>query len=123
MSISKIDKEFVKVFAQTPDVLAAAPGRVNLIGEHIDYSDGYVLPFAIADRTYAAIRKRPDRVVRIASTQASRNVPSLIPRNNSSTSSGNSNGYEPDRLIFGGKVVPKKASIPDFFAYSDQHRR
>jgi len=69
MSLSKIDKEFVKAFAQTPDVIAAAPGRVNLIGEHIDYSDGYVLPFAIADRTYAALRKRPDRLVRIASVQ------------------------------------------------------
>ena len=69
MSLSKIDKEFVKAFAQTPDVIAAAPGRVNLIGEHIDYSDGYVLPFAIADRTYAALRKRSDRLVRIASVQ------------------------------------------------------
>ena len=69
MSLSKIDKEFVKAFAQTADVIAAAPGRVNLIGEHIDYSDGYVLPFAIADRTYAALRKRPDRLVRIASVQ------------------------------------------------------
>ena len=74
MSISKVDKEFVKVFAQTPDVIAAAPGRVNLIGEHIDYSDGYVLPFAIADQTYAAIRKRPDRVVRIASTQRRKTI-------------------------------------------------
>ena len=69
MSLSKIDKEFVKAFAQTPDVIAAAPGGVNLIGEHIDYSDGYVLPFAIADRTYAALRKRSDRLVRIASVQ------------------------------------------------------
>ena len=69
MSLSKIDKEFVKAFAQTADVIAAAPGRVNLIGEHIDYSDGYVLPFAIADRTYAALRKRSDRLVRIASVQ------------------------------------------------------
>jgi galactokinase len=69
MSTTKIDKEFVKTFAETPDVIAAAPGRVNLIGEHIDYSDGYVLPFAIADRTYSALRKRPDRLVRIASAQ------------------------------------------------------
>ena len=77
MSISKVDKEFVKVFAQTPDVIAAAPGRVNLIGEHIDYSDGYVLPFAIADRTYAALRKRPDRLVRIASAQRRKTIVTL----------------------------------------------
>lgn len=56
-------------FGYAPDIIAAAPGRVNLIGEHIDYSDGYVLPFAIADRTYAAIRKRSDRLVRITSVQ------------------------------------------------------
>ena len=77
MSISKIDREFVKTFGQTPDVIAAAPGRVNLIGEHIDYSDGYVLPFAIADRTYAALRKRPDRLVRIASAQRRKAIVTL----------------------------------------------
>ncbi|TRZ57009.1 MAG: galactokinase [Streptomycetaceae bacterium] len=75
--MSKIDKEFVKTFGQTPDVIAAAPGRVNLIGEHIDYSDGYVLPFAIADRTYAALRKRPDRLVRIASAQRRKTIVTL----------------------------------------------
>ena len=74
MSISKIDREFVHTFAETPDAIAAAPGRVNLIGEHIDYSDGYVLPFAIADRTYAAIRKRSDRLIRIASTQRRKTI-------------------------------------------------
>ena len=77
MSISTIDREFVKTFGQTPDVIAAAPGRVNLIGEHIDYSDGYVLPFAIADRTYAALRKRPDRLVRIASAQRRKAIVTL----------------------------------------------
>ncbi len=64
-----IDKTFVEVFGQTPSIIAAAPGRVNLIGEHIDYSDGFVLPFAITDRTYAAIRIRDDRKIRIASVQ------------------------------------------------------
>jgi galactokinase len=49
--------------------VAAAPGRVNLIGEHIDYSDGFVLPFAIKDRTLVAARMRSDSTVRIASAQ------------------------------------------------------
>ncbi len=74
MSISTIEKKFVDTFGQSPEVIAAAPGRVNLIGEHIDYSDGYVLPFAIADRTYAALRRRRDRLVRIASAQRKNTV-------------------------------------------------
>lgn len=69
MSDLKIEREFVRTFGQAPEIIAAAPGRVNLIGEHIDYSDGYVLPFAIADRTYAAISKRADNKVQIASAQ------------------------------------------------------
>ena len=52
-----------------PDLVAAAPGRVNLIGEHIDYSEGFVLPFAIKDRTLVAVRRRDDSTVRIASVQ------------------------------------------------------
>jgi galactokinase len=64
-----IDKRFAQAFGAAPDIIAAAPGRVNLIGEHIDYSDGFVLPFAIKDRTFAAIRVRNDRKVRISSMQ------------------------------------------------------
>lgn len=37
-------KTFRKTFNMEPDIAACAPGRVNLIGEHIDYNDGYVLP-------------------------------------------------------------------------------
>ena len=74
MQESDIREKFEELFGQLPDVIAAAPGRVNLIGEHIDYSDGYVLPFAITSRTYAAVRKRSDRQVRIASLQRAKTV-------------------------------------------------
>jgi galactokinase len=77
MSNLKIEREFVRTFGQAPEIIAAAPGRVNLIGEHIDYSDGYVLPFAIADRTYAAIGKRSDNLVRIASAQRRNSIITL----------------------------------------------
>ena len=67
--MSSIEKKFLETFGEEPDLVAAAPGRVNLIGEHIDYSEGFVLPFAIKDRTFAAVRKRDDSMVRIASAQ------------------------------------------------------
>ncbi len=78
MSNSKVERAFVRTFGKAPDVIAAAPGRVNLIGEHIDYSDGYVLPFAIADRTYAAIGKRSDNLVRIASAQRKNSIVTVM---------------------------------------------
>ena len=67
--MSQIEKKFLETFGAEPDLVTAAPGRVNLIGEHIDYSDGFVLPFAIKDRTLVAARKRGDSTVRIASAQ------------------------------------------------------
>ncbi|GAA0963024.1 galactokinase [Frigoribacterium faeni] len=46
----------------------SAPGRVNLIGEHTDYNDGFVLPFAIDRRTTVTVGRRDDRLLRISST-------------------------------------------------------
>lgn len=62
-------EKFAKTFGAQPDLMAQAPGRVNLIGEHIDYSQGFVLPFAIDLYISVAIRKRNDGIVRIASSQ------------------------------------------------------
>lgn len=60
---------FGAVFGSKPEVIAAAPGRINLIGEHVDYSDGFVLPFAISSRTTVAIKRRADQKIRLASAQ------------------------------------------------------
>jgi len=61
---------FEAVFGTAPDGLWSAPGRVNLIGEHTDYNEGFVLPFAIDRRTVVALGLRGDRRVRVASTFA-----------------------------------------------------
>ena len=49
---------FERVFGGAPEAVADAPGRVNLLGEHTDYNDGFVLPIAIAQRTRVAMRRR-----------------------------------------------------------------
>lgn len=58
---------FSAAFGREPDGLWSAPGRVNLIGEHTDYNEGFVLPLAIDRRTVVAVGLREDRVVRVAS--------------------------------------------------------
>jgi galactokinase len=52
-------------FGAIPTLIARAPGRVNLIGEHTDYNDGFVLPCAISKQTMVALRPRADRMVNI----------------------------------------------------------
>lgn len=61
---------FEQLTGHAPVGVWSAPGRVNLIGEHTDYNDGFVLPFAIPDRTYAAVGMRDDDRIRVATTFA-----------------------------------------------------
>ncbi|MEQ9460325.1 MAG: galactokinase [Phycisphaeraceae bacterium] len=56
---------FRAAYSAEAEVVAAAPGRVNLIGEHTDYNDGFVLPMAIDRRTVLAARRQSDSVARI----------------------------------------------------------
>jgi galactokinase len=64
-----VSAAFTDAYGQPPETVGRAPGRVNLIGEHTDYNAGLVLPVALPHATYAAARRRPDDVVRIASRQ------------------------------------------------------
>ncbi|MEU2347557.1 galactokinase [Modestobacter sp. NPDC049651] len=57
-----------EAFGVDPDGVWTAPGRVNLIGEHVDYNGGRCLPFALTRVTAAAVRRRDDDVVRLTST-------------------------------------------------------
>lgn len=63
--IAALTQLFRAQFGDAPDLVARAPGRVNLIGEHTDYNDGFVLPCAISRQTMVAARRRHDRQVRI----------------------------------------------------------
>ncbi|MCA9973344.1 MAG: galactokinase [Anaerolineales bacterium] len=54
-------------FGVPPALLVRAPGRVNLIGEHTDYNDGFVLPLAIERAVWIALRPRADDAVRLRS--------------------------------------------------------
>ena len=75
--IVNISAAFLAQFGEEPEVIAQAPGRVNLIGEHIDYSNGFVLPFAINAVTTVAIRRRSDDVVTVVSAQQPNDVVSI----------------------------------------------
>ena len=65
---------FSSAFGSRPAGLWAAPGRVNLIGEHTDYNDGYVLPFALPHRVVVAAAPDPRPVWRVWSEQTGETV-------------------------------------------------
>ncbi|NVC51313.1 galactokinase [Vibrio diabolicus] len=65
--IQKVKASFEQVLGYAPSHIIQAPGRVNLIGEHTDYNDGFVLPCAINYQTVVAAAKREDNTVRVVS--------------------------------------------------------
>jgi len=60
MNADHARNHFRETFGIEPDVIASAPGRINLIGEHLDYNGGQVLPMAIDRRIYVALKARPN---------------------------------------------------------------
>lgn len=63
-----VSASFASTFGTAPDLLVRAPGRVNLIGEHTDYNDGFVLPCAIGPSTMVAASARSDGQVHIVAS-------------------------------------------------------
>ena len=61
----RVTASFAARFGHGPDLVVRAPGRVNLIGEHTDYNDGFVLPCAIGPATMVAVSKRHDNNVEV----------------------------------------------------------
>ena len=65
---NNVRSEFTQCFGDDSDVrVFCAPGRVNLIGEHTDYNDGFVLPIAIDRNTVVVARARNDSIIRVYS--------------------------------------------------------
>ena len=59
----RVKQRFQTEFGESPAFIVRAPGRVNLIGEHTDYNDGFVMPLAISRATWIALRPRADKRV------------------------------------------------------------
>ncbi|MFG2830952.1 galactokinase [Streptomyces sp. NPDC048434] len=70
-------EEFAAVYGAAPTGTWAAPGRVNLIGEHTDYNDGFVMPLALPHTTLAAASARTDGVLRLHSGGADGGIAEL----------------------------------------------
>lgn len=68
MEANQLKEEFLKLYGAGEVRTFHSPGRINLIGEHIDYNGGYVFPCALEFGTFACVRTRKDNIVNLAST-------------------------------------------------------
>lgn len=68
-AVERVRSHFVVLHDHEPHGVYAAPGRVNLVGEHTDYNQGLCLPIALPYATYAAVEARDDDLVTITSLQ------------------------------------------------------
>src|SRR5688572_4528421 len=71
---ARIREDFLALYERAPRWIAAAPGRVNVIGEHTDYNSGFVLPMAIERYTLIAAAPNDSSTVRLRSAMANEAV-------------------------------------------------
>ena len=62
---NELTRLFIEQFQVSPGVIVRSPGRVNIIGEHADYNNGFVLPAAIDKAAYIAVSLREDGEIHI----------------------------------------------------------
>ncbi|MBB4714669.1 galactokinase [Streptomyces luteogriseus] len=77
MGAQQVRDGFEELYGAAPEGVWAAPGRVNLIGEHTDYNDGFVMPFALPHTAVAAVSRRTDGVLRLHSADVEGGVTEL----------------------------------------------
>ncbi|GHE00675.1 galactokinase [Streptomyces alanosinicus] len=77
MGAEQVAERFAELYGSEPEGVWAAPGRVNLIGEHTDYNDGFVMPFALPHQAIAAVSRRTDGVLRLHSADIEGGVAQL----------------------------------------------
>jgi galactokinase len=99
-AVTDVTAAFVAEFGHPPDGVWAAPGRVNVIGEHVDYNAGLCLPFALPQRTFVALSARDDDTVRVRSLQ----VTALDSDQGTALDSAQVSG-RPDRGRWEGRLV------------------
>ncbi|MES5821962.1 galactokinase [Streptomyces sp. RG80] len=73
----QVQDGFTDLYGTAPEGVWSAPGRVNLIGEHTDYNDGFVMPFALPHTATAAVSRRTDGVLRLHSADVEGGVVEL----------------------------------------------
>jgi galactokinase len=72
LDVDAVTRAYTDLVGQAPSGVWAAPGRVNLIGEHTDYNDGFVMPFALPQRVTVAAGRRDDDIWRVVSLNGNR---------------------------------------------------
>ncbi|GAA3118953.1 galactokinase [Streptomyces echinatus] len=77
MGAQQVAERFAELYGAQPEGVWAAPGRVNLIGEHTDYNDGFVMPFALPHQVLAAVSRRTDGVLRLHSAEVGGGITEL----------------------------------------------
>ncbi|MFI2759973.1 galactokinase [Streptomyces echinatus] len=77
MGAQQVAERFAELYGAQPEGVWAAPGRVNLIGEHTDYNDGFVMPFALPHQALAAVSRRTDGVLRLHSAEVEGGITEL----------------------------------------------
>ncbi|GGR04788.1 galactokinase [Streptomyces aurantiogriseus] len=93
MGAEQVRDGFVELYGAEPEGVWSAPGRVNLIGEHTDYNDGFVMPFALPHTATAAVARREDGVLRLHSADVEGGVVELRPADLTPQTDGNWTAY------------------------------